>query len=92
LGWKVIVYFDGSSGVSVVSSPPWNFTSRHDVPERPTAGATATPAAVSSRVEPQARAPSSTATDRTLENEKRRIMGTSIPELPTSGQPTGQGR
>jgi hypothetical protein len=31
---KAIVYFALSSGVSVVSSLPWNLTSRQDVPPR----------------------------------------------------------
>jgi hypothetical protein len=35
-GSNAIVYFDLSSGVKVVSSLPWNFTSRHDVPPKPT--------------------------------------------------------
>src|SRR5262245_25454270 len=31
---KVSVYLEGSSGVIVVSSPPWNFTSCQELPSR----------------------------------------------------------
>src|SRR5262245_44921196 len=35
---KATVYFVLSSGVSVLSSPPWNFTNCQEVPSRPAAG------------------------------------------------------
>src|SRR3954466_14148528 len=34
-GSKASVYLDPSSGVDMAPSPPWNFTSRHDVPPAP---------------------------------------------------------
>jgi hypothetical protein len=36
---NAIVYFERSSGVRMVSSPPWNLTSCHDVPASPPSAA-----------------------------------------------------
>src|SRR5213594_3022203 len=36
---KGMVYLTLSSGISTAPSPPWNFTSCHEVPPRPSSGA-----------------------------------------------------